>query len=319
MRYAEWGTRSVRWAGIRSECLDVRGTRVHLLRADARPQASADAPVQLLIHPMAAGATCWLDTIEPLTALGPVIAPDLPGAVLGLTRSPHRAAVKAGPAAEFLNELIVALDLRDIVVHGWSFGGLVAVLLAARHPGRIARVVLVAPTLPAPMSRGQRLGWRTWGAGLVVAAPVVARTLLPLAGPALIGMKLRLLASRADSTGLGRVSPELRRLLAEQLGELRAQPGRLGDGVTAFAAAVRAMYISRAPVQAAVDQVAMPTMLAWAEDDQFIEQAVIDATAARRPDWHRHVFPSGGHLLPMESPATYVAAVSRWLSSSAGK
>lgn len=322
--YEDWGTRSVRWAGIRSECLDVHGTNVHLLRADAGRQVPDDAPVHLLIHPMAAGATFWLDTIKPLTALGPVIAPDLPGAVLGQTRSPHRVAVKAAPAAEFLNELSSTLDLRDIVVHGWSFGGLVTVLLAAGHPERIARVVLVAPTLPAPMSWGQQLGWRTLGAGIIAIAPVVTRVLVTIAGPTLIGRKQRRLASRADavggSTGVGvdltRVSPELRQLLTEQIGQLRSHPDRLSDGVTAFASAVRSMYISRAPVLAAVDHLAIPTMLTWAEGDQFIEKSVIDALVARRPDWHLHIFLSGGHLPPMESPVAYVDTLSRWLSSS---
>jgi pimeloyl-ACP methyl ester carboxylesterase len=79
------------------------------------------------------------------------------------------------------------------------------------------------------------------------------------------------------------------------------------------------MYISRAPALAAVDRLAVPTMLAWAEGDQSVERAVMDALTARRPDWYLHVFPSGGHLLPMASPATYVDALSRWLSSPAAR
>jgi pimeloyl-ACP methyl ester carboxylesterase len=66
---------------------------------------------------------------------------------------------------------------------------------------------------------------------------------------------------------------------------------------------VRSLYVNRAPALAAVDRLAMPTMLAWADGDQFIERPTIDALMARRPDWHLHIFPSGGHLPPMESPA----------------
>jgi pimeloyl-ACP methyl ester carboxylesterase len=307
VHYEDWGTRSVRWAGIRSEHVDVQGIRVHLLRADA---GQRDAPVQLLIHPMAAGATLWLDTIAPLTALGPVVAPDLPGAVLGETEAPRRAAVEAGRAAEFLSQLIATLGLRDIVVHGWSFGGLVTVLCAARHPERIARVVLVAPTLPVPLSWGQRLAWRTLGAGLVATVPGAVRLLMTLAGPALIGSKQRRLAQ---------LPPELRQILAEQLEELQSHPERLHGGVTAFASAVRSMYVSSAPVLTAVDRLAMPAMLAWAEDDPFIDKAVIDAAMARRPDWQLRTFTSGGHLLPMECPAAYATTVSRWLSSAPGQ
>ena len=242
---------------------------------------------------MAAGATLWLDTIAPLTALGPVVAPDLPGAVLGETEAPRRAAVEAGRAAEFLSQLIGTLGLRDIVVHGWSFGGLVTVLLrspasradSASRPRRAdsARSPVVGPAARLADA----------GADLVATAPGAVRLLTTLAGPALIRTKQRRLA---------RMPPELRQLLAEQLEELRSHPERLHGGVTAFASAVRSIYVSSAPVLTAVDRLAMPAMLAWAEDDPFIDKAVIDAAMARRPDWHLRTFASGGHLLPMSLP-----------------
>jgi hypothetical protein len=45
VHFEDWGTRSVRWAGIRSERVDVNGTDVRLPRADAGRQAADDAPV----------------------------------------------------------------------------------------------------------------------------------------------------------------------------------------------------------------------------------------------------------------------------------
>jgi hypothetical protein len=38
----------------------------------------------------------WLDALDPLTAYGPVIAPDLPGAVLGHTEAPHPSVEETG-------------------------------------------------------------------------------------------------------------------------------------------------------------------------------------------------------------------------------
>jgi pimeloyl-ACP methyl ester carboxylesterase len=76
MECSDWGERSPRWAGIRSQTAEVCGSSVHFLTADA---ARPEAPAHLLVHGMAGSATNWLDTIRPLTAHGRVIAPDLPG------------------------------------------------------------------------------------------------------------------------------------------------------------------------------------------------------------------------------------------------
>jgi pimeloyl-ACP methyl ester carboxylesterase len=144
MQFADWGERCSRRAGIHSDVVDVYGTRVHLLRAAAQ-QAATDAPTQLLIHPMAAGATMWLDAIGPLTAYGPVVAPDLPGSVLGDSSSPHPWALRAEVGARFVRALTAVLGLDRVVVQGWSFGGLVSMLFADLAPERVERLVLVNP------------------------------------------------------------------------------------------------------------------------------------------------------------------------------
>jgi hypothetical protein len=91
MRHTDWGVLSPRWAGIRSQEIDVCGTSVHYLSADV----GQAGPTHLLIHPMAGSASMLLDLIAPLSTLGPVIAPDLPGTLFGHTGSPHPRAAKA--------------------------------------------------------------------------------------------------------------------------------------------------------------------------------------------------------------------------------
>ncbi|WP_066372913.1 hypothetical protein [Herbidospora mongoliensis] len=56
MRYADWGERSPRWAGIRSQMIDVSGAKVHYLSAGK----TQDGPTHLLIHPMAGSASMWM-------------------------------------------------------------------------------------------------------------------------------------------------------------------------------------------------------------------------------------------------------------------
>ncbi len=309
MRCADWGERSVRWAGIRSEVVDVCGTSVHLLRAEAGPEAPVDAPPQLLVHSMASGGMVWLDVLGPLTAYGPVIAPDLPGAVLGHTASPHPSAVRAEPSARFLRALTSTLGLDRLVLHGWSFGGLVAVLFADLEPVRVERLILADPTLPGPLSTAERVAWQTLGrAGLLVGSAVLGG-LVGLFGSALLDAKQRYAGQQA----LPRCSAELITLVTEQLDGLRSQPHRWRDGIVAFASAVSAMYVDRRPVQEAIDRLTTPTLLLWGDQDPLIERAVIDHLIARRPDWDLRIFETVGHLPPLEIPQVYADTVGEWL------
>lgn len=324
MRYADWGQRSARWAGIRSELVGVHGTSVHLLRADASRHAPADAPTHLLIHPMASGATFWLDVVGPLAAHGPVLAPDLPGAVSGHTAAPKPSAAHAEPSARFLRAVTARLGLdHHVVVHGWSFGGLVALLVADQEPERVHRLVLTNPTLPGPLTAAERAGWQTLGRLGLLVGPWLVRGLLRVLGPRLVELKTQRYADPAVLAGgrlavaggdLSRCSPELVALVAEQLQGLRSQPRRLRGGVVAFASALSAMYVDQRPATEAIDRLAAPTLLLWGDQDPLIERGVIDHLIARRPDWDLCVFETVGHLPPWEVPEAYVEAVARWLA-----
>jgi pimeloyl-ACP methyl ester carboxylesterase len=48
-------------------------------------------------------------------------------------------------------DLIDALDLRDVVISGWSLGGMAAQIVLAAHPQRVTHAVLIGTTPPGPM------------------------------------------------------------------------------------------------------------------------------------------------------------------------
>jgi pimeloyl-ACP methyl ester carboxylesterase len=313
----DWGQRSPRWAGIRSEVVAVQGMNVHLLRADAAPQAPPAAPTQLFVHPMGASGALWLDVLGPLRAHGPVLAPDLPGA--GQTRPPGRGAARAERQASLLASLTATLGLARVVVHGWSMGGLVSVLLAAHQPGRVQRLVLVNPTLPGPMSPLGRLGWQTLGRGGLWVVPTLGGLLLRL--PAVRRAKLAATrdaraAARLAGGDLSRLSAELAAVLDQERRGVFAQPWRLDGAAAAWTSAVTAMYVRRRPIQEAIDRVAAPTLLLWGDQDPLIDRTVIDGLISRRSDWHLRVVHGAGHVLPMEVPDRYVAVVTSWYTAS---
>ncbi|TKK84156.1 alpha/beta hydrolase [Herbidospora galbida] len=304
MRHADWGVRSPRWAGIAGRETGVCGTTVHYLSSGQ----GRSGPVHLLVHPMAGSATMWLDLIGPLSALGPVIAPDLPGTLFGHTGTPHHRAARAEPCARFLRAFTARLGITGAVVHGWSMGGLVALLFAEAAPDRVGRLVLACPALPGPLPPGEARFWRFLGRPLLAAGPPVARAVLPLAGRRLLDLKVSRYADPGAWSG-GAISPDMTALLADQLRE--ARPQRLGAAVTAFASVVSALFVDRRAVHRAIARVGAPTLLLWGGRDALIGREVADDLAARRPDWRWRDFPEAGHLLPLETPHGYVEAVAR--------
>jgi pimeloyl-ACP methyl ester carboxylesterase len=294
----DWGRRSPRWAGITSEVVDIDGTRVHYLRAGA----DGMGPTHLLIHPMGTGSWSWMDVIGPLATTGLVIAPDLPGS--GRSRPRLRGAGDIFDAARFVDDFATALGLERMVVHGHSMGGLVAGVFAGRAPDRVERQVLTSAPLPGLPDPPPFPG--AWRVGLRVGRPVA---------DVVIGAGLRLKADswrrRVDDrdprlgSELSRISPELLSLVADEMGRL-VLPWRVAGAVDAAFAVVRALTVDEARTRDALDSIVAPTLLIWGADDRVIPQRLIDEVEAAHPIWSSRTIEGIGHLLPWESPGSYV-------------
>jgi pimeloyl-ACP methyl ester carboxylesterase len=99
------------------------------------------------------GAGTWSPYLQRLSEHFDVIAPDHPG----FGRSPSLAGVDAMPAlVEHYLSLLDGLRLDNVHLVGASFGGWLSAELASTAPGRVGRLVLMAPaglSLPeAPMA-----------------------------------------------------------------------------------------------------------------------------------------------------------------------
>lgn len=303
----DWGERAERWRGTRSEIVDVQGTQVHVLRADG----PVDGPPQLLLHGLGGCAANWLEVLPGLAERGPVFAPDLPG--FGRTEPPHPAASRVGANVGFVRALLDTLHLDEVELHANSMGGLIATLFTARHPQRVASLVLVDPALPGPRKQLHRLNRTT----LAVFAPFV----VPRLGRILLG---RLYSSRTTEQlleesqrhvhgDMARVSPELERASLDNLRYAQETTWRLDAFATATTSIVEAMVDSRRVLRA-VDEVAVPVLVLWGDRDDLIGRPVIDALAKRRPDWRIHVFEGIGHMAAIEAPDDYLAVVRSWLA-----
>lgn len=118
----------------RSDSMDVRGTRTHVLRGGrGRPL--------LALHPEFA-AGLWPPYLDALAARFHVIAPDHPG--FGDSARPDRLEHVDDLVLHYV-DLLDALALDRVAVVGTSLGGWIALALAVAHPERLERMVLAAP------------------------------------------------------------------------------------------------------------------------------------------------------------------------------
>jgi len=108
---------------------------------------SGTGPDLVLLHGWGLHSGAWTEVLPTLAARARVHAIDLPG---------HgRSAGVAASSFDAATDAVAALVPEGATLCGWSLGGLIAQRLVHRHPGRVARLALVATT-PCFM---QRPGW----------------------------------------------------------------------------------------------------------------------------------------------------------------
>ncbi len=116
-----------------------------------------DAIPIVLVHGYGGSGAYLAPTARHLAAYHPTYVPDLPG----FGRSTHfKRALDAIQLADVLADWMRAIRLPCAAWVGNSFGCQVIAHLAARHPARVARVVLTSPTLDPRARALPHLLWR---------------------------------------------------------------------------------------------------------------------------------------------------------------
>ncbi len=119
-----------------------RGTRsrtVRIGRLDVRYVRKGQGPTIILIHGLASSIYTWSDVIGPLAEKFDVIALDLPG--FGASSQPSDLTFDDYPATVI--GLMDALGVTRAHLAGNSLGGAISLLLAARTPERVDRLVVL--------------------------------------------------------------------------------------------------------------------------------------------------------------------------------
>ena len=224
-------------------------------------------PTVLALHGWGRSSSDFAATLRDLDA----VALDLPG--FGATPAPAEPSGAAGYAsavAEVLDELHA-----PVVVIGHSFGGRVAVHLAASRPDAVAGLVLTG-------------------------APLVRRPGTPARGPALAYRVGRALHHR----GL---------LPASRMEALRRRYG--SRDYLAATGVMRAVHVTvvNETYEDQLAAVACPVELVWGGDDDEVPVAVAEAARLQLARATLTVVPGAGHLTPLTAPDALHDAVLRLL------
>ena len=239
----------------------------------------------VLLHAFPLDGRMWTAQ-EPLADHVRLIVPDQRG--FGASRGGGPASIEQ--MADDVVALLDALHVREpAVVCGCSMGGYVAQHVASRHPARVRAVVLVDTKLEAdtPEARAARadLAGQVRRLGQeIVANAMVPKLVAPPATP---------LPRRSE------IEESLR-------GMIRSQPV---DTIVAALAALAA----RPDMSAAMQQVTAPTLLVVGAEDAITPPECLERAEAIIPAARLLVVPQAGHMVPLESPDVFNAALLAFL------
>lgn len=270
-------------AAYPGDYLVVDGVRLRL-----RDTGPPGAPAVILLHGFGASLETWEPWARTLSARFRVIRFDLPG--FGLTGADPTGDYRDDRQIKILVDLMDRLRLGRASLVGNSLGGRIAWNFAARHPDRVARLVLVSPD-----------GFASPGFDYdkAPATPLMMRA-LPYVAPRSL-LRANLAAAYAHPEALSETTLTRTRDMLLAPGVRRAILARLPQTILR----------DPAPTLA---RIAAPTLVLWGEKDGMIPVAnaadylrlMPHATLVRLADL--------GHLPFEEDPAGSLPPVARFLS-----
>ncbi|MCB1057250.1 MAG: alpha/beta fold hydrolase [Acidobacteria bacterium] len=269
--------------------IQIAGDRVHV-------QVSGQGEPVLLVHGFGGSTYSWRDVAPTLARHFQVIAVDLYG--FGYTERPESLEryTRAGQL-DLLLGVLDALGIERAQVVGHSYGGGLAMTLAARHPERVSSLVLVDSTAPSYADKRRKL---------VAALPPV--TYAFTRGYALRPASIRRALEHAwyddDAITPDMVHQYLDRLKIE--GASRAYRGLTTPLVE---------DPDTKPVE--YEDLDLPILVVWGADDQLISVADGRAAAERMPRSRFVAIDDCGHAPMEEQPREFLDAVLPFLEQPA--
>jgi pimeloyl-ACP methyl ester carboxylesterase len=287
------------WHGF----LEVDGTAVHTVSWGGVPERGGGEPRRLLLLHGLGGSTIHWQLVGAALAdrLGAIVtAIDLAG--FGRTRARAESA-SIGANSDLVTSLLERYGSAEVV--GNSMGGAIALIVAARRPDLVSRLVLVTPTLPQPR----------WPYPPVAVLPHNWPAAVP--GFGVLAIKHYAAAASDEQVvddRLHRSFFDLRRIdqgIRQQMVELVKERRSFHEAAHAYAAAARSLFwylASAGGIARDIARVPRPTLIIHGEHDRLVPLLLAMAARDERPDWNLEVVLDCGHLPQLELPAEFIAA-----------
>lgn len=275
-----------RWlaaAGLEPRFEQVEGVRVHYVEAGS-------GPAVVLLHGFASSIYTWKDVLPALALDRRVVALDFPG--FGQSDQPANLSFGLYPRAVL--GLMDRLRVERASLVGNSMGGAVAVVIAAREPDRVERLVLI-----------DAAGYNT--------GPGETPWLIRLAGSKSLGAVVDHLPIRGRLVRLGlrQVFHDPSHVTAERFAEYSA-PLLRPRAMTA----IRSLLLGAGARPSMADlapRVRVPTLVLWGREDRWIPVAHADRFAAAISGSRKVVLEACGHLPQEEQPEQVVRLLREFL------
>lgn len=269
-------------AGVTPAFESVDGVRLRYVRAGT-------GPAVVLLHGFASSIVTWRETIPALARTHDVVAVDFPG----FGGSDIRPGLPPSAYPHLVLGLLDRLSIPRASLVGNSLGGGVAVVMAARSPERVDRLVLIDSVgfnlAPADRPLILRVAGTKTAARLIEALPV-RRALVEAALHQVFHDDRLVTPERVDEY----VAPLLR-------------PGAVASAQALLASGDDMGIAER------VSRVRVPTLVIWGREDRWVPVAQADRFLAAVPGSRKVVIEGCGHVPQEERPAEVAALLEEFL------
>lgn len=263
------------------------GPTVHL-----RDEGPRDAPAIILLHGSNADLHTWQPWVERLRDDYRIIRFDQIGH--GLTGPAPDGDYSAAAFVKTVDQVADRLGLGKFILGGNSMGGKVALAYAIAHPERLGGLILV-DAAGAPQATGTGRG----NIGFAIARmPVVNQLMTQVTPRSIVEQSLSQSVSNQAV-----VTP----LAVDRYWELLRYPGNRAATVARFGQPGEPFPAEQ------VQQMKVPTLIIWGEEDALIPYSSARWFAQNLPDAASISYPGIGHLPMEEAPDESAAAVRKWL------
>lgn len=276
-------TLETRYFDGQSAYVEIDGVRLHV-----RDSGPRDAPAVILLHGFGSSLHTWEPWAQALAPRFRVIRIDLPGS--GLTGADPTNDYTDARAVRLLVALLDRLGIARASVIGNSVGGRIAWKVAALHPDRVEKLVLISPD-----------GFASPGFAYGVAPDVpAALQLMRVALPKWM-LRMNLAPAYGDASRLTDANLARYHDLLRAPGVRPATLARMGQTVLE-------------PPEPWLAKIVAPTLLLWGEQDALIPIANAQDYLSAIPNAILVSLPGLGHVPFEELPAASLLPVAEFLS-----